>query len=188
MLTFKSHIANLVNKLSSVSSVLTYSHRYLSTHHLYLLLNSLALCHINYSFFILQSLNKTQLNKIISKYNDLGSIIYNCYKNTLHTKSWTSLKYIIAQTTLIYLYKTIISNHGTYLKSTLTENINKTIITRNANTFTHKTTTSKKYRNAFNYWAPIMWDNLPKSLKHIKSLTAFKKLINNPESYMIMTS
>jgi hypothetical protein len=51
MLTFKKHAKHITNKLSSVSSILTFSHRYLSTNHLYLLLNSLALCHINSSFF-----------------------------------------------------------------------------------------------------------------------------------------
>jgi ribonuclease P/MRP protein subunit RPP40 len=51
-LSFKKHNQYLINKLSSASSILTYSSKNLPKKYLFLLLNSLAISYLNYSFLL----------------------------------------------------------------------------------------------------------------------------------------
>jgi hypothetical protein len=89
-------------------------------------------------FFIIRSLNNKYTNQINSKFDDLGSILFNCFKNRLMFKKWTTLNTIIIRNTLLFLFKVIKFNHGKYLFSELTQHTHKTIKSRNNNLFIHK--------------------------------------------------
>jgi hypothetical protein len=145
---------------------------------LFLILNSLALTHINYSFFIINSLSLTELKKLISKYNDLGSIIYKCYKNKLFSKQWINLKFIVEKNKYILLYKIIKLNHAEYRLKELKYNTNRRIQTRNNNVFIHKSTLNMKLKNSFSYWAPISWDCLPPLIRNSDNIYKFKHLLS----------
>jgi hypothetical protein len=65
----------------------------------------------------------------MSKYDDLGSILFNCYKNRLSQKSWIHFEKIIEKNGYIFLYKVIKLDHGKYLNKALIYNLQISIKT-----------------------------------------------------------
>ena len=106
-LSLSIHCQHIIAKLNLCSYVLNRCKKFLNRHLLKLIFNSIGLSYINYFAVIAKSCNTSDLNKIEAKYNHCGSIIYNCFYNSLHHYNWLKLKDLLQFMQLSFLFKVI---------------------------------------------------------------------------------
>ena len=136
---------------------------FLPIHTLKLIFNCTGLPYINYGAPILLSLNKTQLQPIITQYNE-------CHQNMLQVKRWSHtsndqifsilsakpLTIIITNRTLNFLKKIIHHQTPHYLSDLLTYQNMRTM-----NFFIPHTNNSTTKKLALSYWGPYLWSLIP---------------------------
>ena len=168
-LKFTNFCTEITKKLSSSAAVIRRCSQFLPIHTLKLIFNCTGLPYINYGAPILLNLNKTQLQPIITQYNE-------CHRNMLQVKRWSHtsndqifsilstkpLTIIITNRTLNFLIKIIHQQTPHYLSNLLTNQNMRTM-----NFFIPRTNYSTTKKTAFSYWGPYLWSLIPIDKKTI---------------------
>ena len=103
---------------------------------------------------------------------------YDSAKPLRRELHWLPVKYRINFRILTYVYKSLAGTTPEYLSELLSlTNPVRSLRSSNSINFSVPRITSKCGEKAFSYAGPVLWNQLPKSIKMAETIIHFKKLL-----------
>ena len=182
-LKFKSHLTNIISKISSCNSILARSSSFINKHSLHLLYRSIGLSHVLYSKSILITLSNNCLKPLTRNLLHSGAIIENCLMKNVEG-NYFNLYFILRYYYFIFIFKIIRCNFSHQIRSLLVIKPHS-YQTRNDHRFFLPRFMSSSCKNSFSFFACRMWNTLPSDIANSKSLSNFKSSL---EIYLTSTT
>ena len=177
-LKLSSIINYIITKLNVCSIILQRSRYFLNKKLLSLIFNSIGLTYITYFSIISKTCTNYDFSKLERKYNQCGSIIFNCVYDSLELYKWPKLAKVLYIYQCAFIFNILKKHYSPALNEIINTQTVRPYNLRNNSQLSTVRCNSNIGQASFNYWGRKLWNTIPNHIKDSDTLMQFKsKLI-----------